>query len=47
MEDDVKELEAENKRLKEELKNSKIRGSVIQVREMSETPMGGQATRLY
>jgi hypothetical protein len=47
LEDDVKELEAENKRLKEELKNSKIRGSVIQVREMSETPMGGQATRLY
>ncbi len=46
LEDDVKELEVVNKRLKEELKNLRRR-YVVQVREISETPMGGRAMRLY
>jgi hypothetical protein len=46
LEDDVEELEAVNKRLKEELKIIRRR-YVIKVREISDTPMGGQAMRLY
>jgi hypothetical protein len=46
LEDDVKELEAVNKRLKEEQKIIRRR-YVVQVREISETPMGGQAMWLY
>ncbi len=46
LEDDVKELEAVNKRLKEELKNYKKK-VLVQVRERSETLMGGLAMRLY
>jgi hypothetical protein len=46
LEDDVKELEVVNKRLKEELKNYKMKVHCSS-KEISETPMGGRAMRLY